>query len=285
MANEQEVPCPCIFSNATKNVSQRIDAEKIIQASQKQERFAKQFRIVPQTSADWEDVRASKRSLEQIIVKEPISSGVFPTVKFNYISFDGERVRPQENIFSEVFKGIGNIAVVFMPGAYTPTCTGMHLPSFMNQTILESLKTAGIDIILIVTPDTQDVTCRWVRDTASLHGLQHLVPNFLPENDVNNKLVLNLKMPIIIPYSDKGLELINMHGLVINNRLGFTSGRAYGIYGKDNALKLFVKAENPSAEKCIPVLARAILERVQSLNLKQAPAPELQTEQLIRATR
>ena len=274
MANEIEVPCPCLLNNAAQNTVPRNDVEKLIKASNKQEAFAKQYRVVPQTPHDWENMRSSRLSIDQLLVKDPITSGVFPTVKFNYVAMEGDRVRPQENIFSESFKGIGNIAVVFMPGAYTPTCTGMHLPSFMNPTVLADLKTAGIDIILIVTPDTQDVVCKWVRDAAAQQDLQHLVPRFLPENDVTNKIVLNMKMPIIIPYADKGLELSNMHGLVLNNRLGFTSGRAYGIYDKQNTLKSFVKAENPSAEKCIPVLARAVLEKVQSLNLQhEVPAP------------
>lgn len=255
--------CPCMLSKPIIMSAQHNSRTKVARAEQ--QKLIAQYRLIPQNFADLENLQADKRSLSEKIMTAPVTAKGFPSLPFKYVALKDGKPAPQANeIFTDVFKVKGRVLVVFMPGADTPVCSGTHLPGFFNAEILKALKASGIDVILVVTKDSQDAVCRWVREVASKNKLENLVPNSLPEQDLDRKITLHADMPIVIPYSDPGLELINMHGLVLTNRLGITSNRAYGIY-EPEGLVLFVKAENPTLEKCQPVLADAILKRVQEL--------------------
>ena len=51
-----------------------------------------------------------------------------PEAKFRVMSAEG----PQWKTTDDVFKG-KKVALFAVPGAYTPTCTNMHMPSFVNN--------------------------------------------------------------------------------------------------------------------------------------------------------
>ena len=52
------------------------------------------------------------------------------------------------------------LAVIFgTPGAFTPTCTQKHLPSFMHRA--KEMKALGVDLIACVTPNDKYVIEAW----------------------------------------------------------------------------------------------------------------------------
>ena len=51
------------------------------------------------------------------------------------------------------------VALFGMPGAFTPTCSKLHLPSITES--LESLIIKGVDKIAILTTNDPHVNCSW----------------------------------------------------------------------------------------------------------------------------
>ena len=54
------------------------------------------------------------------------------------------------------------IALLALPGAYTPTCSAKHVPSYLEQ--YDALKAAGVDEIWCVSVNDAFVMGAWARD-------------------------------------------------------------------------------------------------------------------------
>ena len=65
---------------------------------------------------------------------------------------------PQPTTSSEFFKG-KRVALFAVPGAYTPTCSARHLPSFVDKA--QELKDQGIDEIACVSVNDPFVMAAW----------------------------------------------------------------------------------------------------------------------------
>jgi len=53
----------------------------------------------------------------------------------------------------------GTAILVGMPGAFTPTCTGQHLPSIIAS--LDTLKAEGVDTVAVITTNDRFVNSAW----------------------------------------------------------------------------------------------------------------------------
>lgn len=255
-------PCPCIFREKTERRAMRVNsAVKEVQS------FTQKYAVMPQSITEFQEIINSGRKIE--LYNTPQITKL-PSLLFNYVGRVDGMPKPQEQIFTDILKNRG-ISVVLMPGAYTPTCTGTHLPGLLTVENLKKLKQAGIDFLLIATPDTQDVVCKWVREAANSQGVEFLVPDILPELNPEERLPVHNEMPIILPYADHNLALANMLGFVMpNHRLGITCNRGYAVFSAENNLVLVEKAEDPSHEKCFAVLAPAMLNKIQNAPTKSA---------------
>ncbi len=70
-----------------------------------------------------------------------------PETTFYVLTSEG----PKPKTTDEVFKG-KKVALFAVPGAFTPTCTNMHMPSFVNNT--DAIKAKGVNDIVVTGATT-----------------------------------------------------------------------------------------------------------------------------------
>jgi glutaredoxin/glutathione-dependent peroxiredoxin len=83
-----------------------------------------------------------------------------PDVPLTIATADG----PQPTSSSEFFKG-KTVALFAVPGAFTPTCSARHLPSFVEKA--NELKGKGVDEIACVSVNDPFVMAAWNRSDGS----------------------------------------------------------------------------------------------------------------------
>jgi glutaredoxin/glutathione-dependent peroxiredoxin len=87
----------------------------------------------------------------------PINVGdALPQVTFTVMTADG----PQPRTTSEVFSG-RRVALVGVPGAFTPTCTLNHVPGFVAKAA--ELRDKGIDLIAVTSVNDVFVMNAWAK--------------------------------------------------------------------------------------------------------------------------
>jgi glutaredoxin/glutathione-dependent peroxiredoxin len=73
----------------------------------------------------------------------PIQIGdKIPNATFRVMTAEG----PKPKTTDDVFKG-KVVALFAVPGAFTPTCSNLHMPSFLNNAV--AIKEAGVDTIAV----------------------------------------------------------------------------------------------------------------------------------------
>ena len=89
----------------------------------------------------------------------PIKVGdKLPNVTFRVMTSEGPKPRTTD----EVFKG-KKVALFAVPGAFTPTCSNLHMPSFLNN--LDGFKKKGIDTVAVVAVNDAFVMNKWAEAT------------------------------------------------------------------------------------------------------------------------
>jgi peroxiredoxin len=81
-----------------------------------------------------------------------------PEAKFRVMGPEG----PAWKTTDEVFKG-KKVALFAVPGAFTPTCSNLHMPSFLNN--LDGFKKKGIDTVAVVAVNDAFVMKKWAEAT------------------------------------------------------------------------------------------------------------------------
>jgi glutaredoxin/glutathione-dependent peroxiredoxin len=91
----------------------------------------------------------------------PIKVGdKLPNVTFRTMTAEG----PKPKTTDEVFKG-RKVALFAVPGAFTPTCSNMHMPSFLNN--IDAFKKKGIDAIAVTAVNDAFVMKKWAEATGA----------------------------------------------------------------------------------------------------------------------
>lgn len=80
-----------------------------------------------------------------------------PSATFKVMTKDG----PKDMTTDEMFKG-KKVALFAVPGAFTPTCSAKHLPSFVQKA--DDLKKKGIDSIVCTAANDVFVMNAWGKD-------------------------------------------------------------------------------------------------------------------------
>lgn len=77
-----------------------------------------------------------------------------PEAKFRVMTAEG----PQWKTTDEIFKG-KKVVLFAVPGAFTPTCSNIHMPSFLNN--VSAFKAKGIDTIAVTAVNDVFVLEAW----------------------------------------------------------------------------------------------------------------------------
>ena len=78
---------------------------------------------------------------------------------------------PKEVTVSDAVKG-KKIAIFGLPGAYTPTCSAKHVPSFVEN--LDKLKAKGVSEVWCVATNDAFVMAHWGKDQKALGKIRFL---------------------------------------------------------------------------------------------------------------
>jgi peroxiredoxin len=78
---------------------------------------------------------------------------------------------PKEVNVAEASKG-KKIAIFGLPGAYTPTCSAKHVPSYLQN--LDALKAKGVNEVWCVATNDAFVMAHWGKDQKALGKIRFL---------------------------------------------------------------------------------------------------------------
>ena len=81
-----------------------------------------------------------------------------PEAKFRVMTADGLQVRTTD----DVFKG-KKVALFAVPGAFTPTCSNLHMPSFLSN--VAAFKAKGVDAVAVTAVNDAFVMKQWAEKT------------------------------------------------------------------------------------------------------------------------
>src|SRR5690348_16129010 len=89
----------------------------------------------------------------------PIKVGdKLPNATFRVMTAEGPKPRTTD----EIFKG-KKVALFAVPGAFTPTCNNLHMPSFLNNAA--AIKAKGVDTIAVTGVNDVFVMEAWKKST------------------------------------------------------------------------------------------------------------------------
>ena len=83
-----------------------------------------------------------------------------PNAKFRVMSVEG----PVWKTTDEIFKG-KKVALFAVPGAFTPTCNNLHMPSFLNNA--DAIKAKGVSKIAVTGVNDVFVMEAWKKSTGA----------------------------------------------------------------------------------------------------------------------
>jgi peroxiredoxin len=91
----------------------------------------------------------------------PIKVGdKLPNAKFRVMAAEG----PAWKTTDDIFKG-KKVALFAVPGAFTPTCNNLHIPSFLNNA--DKIKGKGVDTIAVTGVNDVFVMEAWKKSTGA----------------------------------------------------------------------------------------------------------------------
>jgi len=131
---------------------------------------------------------------------------------------------------AELFGG-KKTALFAVPGAYTPTCSAQHLPSYINN--LEALKAKGIDQVVCLSVNDAFVMSAWGKDQ-NAHGKVRMIA------DGNGELTE--KLGLGMDGSKFGLgQRSQRYSMVVNDgtveQLNLEEGGAYKVSSAEHMLE------------------------------------------------
>ena len=89
----------------------------------------------------------------------PIKVGdKLPNATFRVMTGEGPKPRTTDDVFKDK-----KVVLFAVPGAFTPTCSNLHMPSFINN--LDAFKKKGIDTVAVTAVNDAFVMKKWAEAT------------------------------------------------------------------------------------------------------------------------
>ncbi|MBV6633000.1 MAG: peroxiredoxin [Alphaproteobacteria bacterium] len=105
-----------------------------------------------------------------------------PSVTLRVLTADG-----MDEITTETVFGGKTVALFGVPGAFTPTCSAQHLPSFLRNE--EALKAKGVDAIACIAVNDPFVMKNWAETSGAASVIQ-----MLPDGNAELTKAMGLEM-------------------------------------------------------------------------------------------
>ena len=83
-----------------------------------------------------------------------------PSTTFYVMSSEG----PKAQSTDDVFKG-KKVALFAVPGAFTPTCSNLHMPSFVKN--IDAIKAKGVSTVAVTAVNDAFVLANWLKSTGA----------------------------------------------------------------------------------------------------------------------
>jgi peroxiredoxin len=90
-----------------------------------------------------------------------------PSATFRIMTSDG----PKPKTTDDIFKG-KKVALFAVPGAFTPTCNNLHMPSFLNN--IDAIKGKGVDTVAVTGVNDVFVMEAWKKATNAAGKIEFL---------------------------------------------------------------------------------------------------------------
>ena len=90
-----------------------------------------------------------------------------PNATFRVMTAEG----PKPKTTDDIFKG-KKVALFAVPGAFTPTCNNMHIPSFLNN--VDAIKAKGVQSIVVTGVNDVFVMEAWKKATRATGKIDFL---------------------------------------------------------------------------------------------------------------
>ena len=98
----------------------------------------------------------------------PIKVGEkLPNATFRMMTAEG----PKPKTTDDIFKG-KKVALFAVPGAFTPTCNNLHIPSFLNN--IDAIKAKGVQSIAVTGVNDVFVMEAWKKSTGAAGKIDFL---------------------------------------------------------------------------------------------------------------
>lgn len=113
---------------------------------------------------------------------------------------------PKEVSVAEAAKG-KKIAIFGLPGAYTPTCSAKHVPSYLQN--LDALKAKGVSEVWCVSVNDAFVMAHWGKDQKALGKIR-----FLADGSANWAKAMGLELDL----NARGMGMrMNRFSMLVDN--------------------------------------------------------------------
>lgn len=121
-----------------------------------------------------------------IQIGDPVpDASLFETVEFG----DACPLPPKPLSVAEALRG-KRVVIFGLPGAYTPTCSGKHLPGYLQH--LDALKNKGVDEVWCVSVNDGYVMAAWGKEQGAIGKIRMLGDG---SGDFTRKLGLEVDLP------------------------------------------------------------------------------------------
>ncbi|KAI0339233.1 Redoxin [Trametopsis cervina] len=146
--------------------------------------------------------------MPSVSVGDVVPTGKFVTVPFTPELEDHSACGIPSKLTTDAFKG-KKVVIFAVPGAFTPSCHGQHLPGFVTH--YDAIKAKGVDTIYVLSNNDPFVLSGWTR-------VQNVGDKFVALTDIDSAWSKELGLTVDLSGAGIGLGVRNQrYALVLDD--------------------------------------------------------------------